>query len=136
MARTLGLGTAFGMDDDDSGSTFTTMNLIVTATPPARKRVRVSGVALADTLESDDMGIEAKSDYKIKIFYEPNDAQAVIYNTLFAAKTQIKWNITYSSTDIETFEGILSDLEPGEIVHDQYLTMDITIHRKTASTWT
>lgn len=136
MARTLGLATVFKMDDDDSGSVFTTLTLVTTATPPKRKRIRVSGVALSDTLESDDMGIEAKDDVKLTIMYEPHDAQHVIFDTLFGAKTQIIWNITYASTDIETFEGILSDIEPGSISHDQYLTMDVTIHRKTASSWT
>lgn len=136
MARTLGLATTFGMDDDDSGSTFTTITLVTTANPPKRKRIRVSGVALSDTLESDDMGIEAKDDVQMTLFYEPHDAQHVIFDTLFGAKTQIKWQITYASTDVETFEGILSDIEPGPIVHDQYLSMNITIHRKTASTWT
>lgn len=136
MARTLGLATAIAMDDDDSGSTYTTVTLVTTATPPARKRVRVSGVALSDTLESDDMGIEAKSDVTFTVMYEPNDTQHAAFNTLFGAKTQILWKITYASADIETFEGIVSDIEPQPIQHDQYLTMQVTIHRKTASTWT
>lgn len=135
MARTLGLGTVLKMDDDDSGSVFTTITLVVTATPPARKRVRVSGVALADTLETDDMGIEAKSDYTFTTFREPNDTQSAMFNTLFTNKTQIIWNVTYASGDIETFEGIVSDIEPGQVVHDQFVTEQITIHRKTASTW-
>lgn len=136
MARTLGLGTIVKMDDDDSGSVFTTVSLVTTATPPARKRVRVSGVALSDTLETDDMGIEAKNDVVFTLMYEPHDTQHAALDTLFANKTQIIWNITYASADIETFEGVLSDIEPQPFSHDQYLTMQLTIHRKTASTWT
>lgn len=135
MARTLGLATVLKMDDDDSGSVFTTITLVVTATPPARKRIRVSGVALSDTLETDEMGIEAKSDYTFTTFREPNDTQSAMFNTLFTNKTQIIWNITYASGDIETFEGVVSDIDPGQVVHDQFLTEQITIHRKTASTW-
>lgn len=136
MARTLGLATAIAMDDDDSGSVFTTITLITNAKPPTRDRVRVSGVALSDTLESDDMGIEAKDDVTFTVFYEPNDTQHAAFNTLFGAKTQIKWQITYASTDVETFEGILCKLAPGSITHDQYLSLEVTVHRKTASTWT
>lgn len=136
MARTLGLGTLIKMDDDDSGSVFTTVTLVTTATPPPRVRVRVSGVALSDTLESDDMGIEAKNDFVFTVMHEPNDTQHAALMTLFGAKTQITWNITYASTDIETFEGIVSGLEPGPITHDQFLTLQVTVHRKTASTWT
>jgi hypothetical protein len=136
MARTLGLGTVLGMDDDDSGSVYTTITLVVTATPPKRSRVRVAGAALSDTLESDDMGMEAKSDYVFTTFREPNDTQSAMFQTLFGNKTQIKWQITYASTDVETFEGIVSDIEPGPIVHDQFLTETITIHKKTTSTWT
>jgi hypothetical protein len=135
MARTLGLGTLVKMDDDDSGSTFTTLTLVTNATPPARKRIRVPGMALSDTLETDDMGAEAKSDVVVTIMHEPNDTQHATFNTLFSAKTQIIWNITYASTDIETFEGIVSDIEPQTIQHDQFLLMNVTIHRKTASTW-
>lgn len=135
MARTLGLGTVLNMDDDDSGSTFTTITLVVTATPPPRRRVRVSGVALSDTLATDDMGVEDVSDYVFTVFREPNDTQSAMFNTLFGAKTQIKWNIVYASTDNEQFEGIVAAIEPGAIAHDQFLTETITVHRKTASTW-
>lgn len=135
MARTLGLGAVVKMDEDDNGSVFTSVTLVTTATPPKRKRIRVSGIALSDTLESDDMGIEAKDDVTMTIMYEPHDTQHAAFDTMYNAKTQLIWNITYASADVETFEGILSDIEPGPIVHDQYLTMNIIIHRKTASSW-
>lgn len=135
MARTLGLGTLLAVDDDDSGSTFTTVSLVTNMTPPSRRRVRVDGTALADTLATDEAGIEDKSDFVYTHFHEPNETNANLMDTLFGAKTQVKFVITYASTDIETFEGIVMAVEPQQVVGDQLLTRQVTIHRRTASTW-
>lgn len=136
MARTLGLGTAFGVDDDDSGTVFTTINLVVNATPPPRRRVRVPGTALSDTLATEGAGIEDTSDYTFTHFYEPNETNGNLFTTLFAAKTAVLFNITYASADIEAFEGIVMEVGPQQIVSDQYLTRQITIHRTGAISYT
>jgi 2-keto-3-deoxy-galactonokinase len=135
MARTLGLGTLVKVDDDDSGSTFTTVSLVTNLTPPGRKRVRVDGTALADTLATDEAGIEDKSDFVYNHFHEPNETNANLMDTLFGAKTQVIFTITYASTDVETFEGIVMGLQQAQIVQDNLLAREVTIHRRTASTW-
>lgn len=136
MARWIGLGTAFGIDDDDSGTTFTTIVLVTTATPPARKRVRVPSIALSDTLATYEAGIEDFSEYIFDHFYEPNETNGNLFTTLFAAKTKVLFNITYTSSDIEAFEGWISDVEPQAIVHDQLLTRRVTIQRTGAISYT
>lgn len=132
MARTLGLGTAFAVDDDDSGATFTTISLVVSATPPPRRRVRIPGTALSDTLATEEMGIEDVSDYVFTHFYEPNETNGNLFTTLFGSKAQVIFVITYASTDVEQFEGVVSAVEPQQIVSDQLLTRQVTIHRKGA----
>lgn len=136
MARTLGLGTLLAVDDDDSGTVFTTVSLVTNLTPPPRKRVRIPGTALADTLATEEAGIEDISDFTYTHFHEPNETNATLMDTLFGAKTQVKFVITYASADIETFEGVVMALEPQQVVSDQLVTRTVTIHRKTASTWT
>jgi hypothetical protein len=136
MARTLGLGTVLAVDDDDSGTVFTTISLAVSATPPPRRRVRIPGTALADTLATEEAGIEDVSDYVFTHYYEPNETNGNLMTTLFAAKTKVLWQITYASADIEAFEGIVMAIEPQQIVTDQLLTRQITIHRTGAISYT
>jgi hypothetical protein len=136
MARTLGLGTVLAVDDDDSGTVFTTINLAVSATPPPRRRVRIPGTALADTLATEEAGIEDVSDYVFTHYYEPNETNGNLMTTLFAAKTKVLWQITYASSDVEAFEGLVMAIEPQQIVTDQLLTRQITIHRTGAISYT
>ena len=136
MARTLGLGTVLSMDDDDSGSVFTTITLAVTAKPPGRERALIDGQTLGDTLATYVPGIELHSAYEFEVDWEPNDAQHVIFGTLFGAKTQIKWVITFASTDILTFEGVLTKMEPQGITVDGLLRETYTIQRMTANVYT
>lgn len=129
MARFLGLGTVAGVDDDDSGTVFTTISLIVTATPPARRRERVPATALADTLATTEPGIELESEYSFETYYEPNGTNDNLITTLFGAKTKVLWNITFSSTDVEAFEGYVADVEPLPIVTNELLKRRVTIAR-------
>lgn len=136
MARTLGLGTIIKMDDDDSGSVFTTITLLVSAQPPTRKRARIDGVTLGDTLATDVFGIEEKSDMSFITFWEPADAQHVIFNTLFGAKTQVIWNITYASADIETAEYVIVELNPQGVTSDGLLQIEVVLARMTTLAYT
>lgn len=136
MAKYIGIGTAFGVDDDDSGTVFTTITLVVTATPPARKRVRIPGIALSDTLATYEPGIEDFSEYTYDHYYEPNETNGNLMTTLFANKTKCLFNITYTSTDVESFEGFVSDVEPQQIVHDQLYMRRVTIQRTGAISYT
>lgn len=135
MARTLGLGTVLKYDSDDSGSAFDTITLVVNATPPPRRRVRIPAPALADTLATDEMGMEEASYYTFQVFEEPNDTQSASFNTIFSNKTQLIWQIVYSSTDTQQFEGVVSDLETLQVTAEGLLLQQVTVHRKTASTW-
>ena len=135
MARVLGLGTLNKVDDDDSGSGFTTLSLMVDITPPPRRRVRVESTALEDTLATDAAGIEDKSDYEFMHFYDPGATNDTIMVTLFAAKTAILFQITYADSGTETFEGIVMGLEPQPVKINEHLMRKVTIHRTGAITF-
>lgn len=135
MARVLGLGTLNKVDDDDSGSGYTTLSLMVDITPPPRKRVRVDDTALEDTLATDSMGIEDKSDYEFTHYYDPGATNDTIVTTLFGTKDQVLWQVTYSDTGTETFEGVVAEVIPQPIKHNEHLMRKVVVHRKTASTF-
>ncbi len=129
MARVLGLGTLNKVDDDDSGSAYTTLVLMTDMTPPPRRRVRVSNTALEDTLATDSAGIEDVSDYEFTHFYDPGATNDTIMVTLFGTKNPVLFQILYADSGTETFEGIVMGIEPGSIKHNELLSRKITIHR-------
>jgi hypothetical protein len=135
MARVLGLGTLNKVDDDDSGSGYTTLSLMTSITPPPRRRVRVPGTALEDTLATEGAGIEDVSDYEFTHWYDPGATNDTIVATLFAAKTAVLWQITYADAGTETFEGIVMAIEPQPVVSDQYLSRKVVVHRTGAITF-
>jgi hypothetical protein len=129
MARVLGLGTLTKVDDDDSGSTYTTLSLDVDVTPPPRRRVRVDNTALDDTLSTDAAGIEDKSDYEFSHFYDPGATNDTIVKTLFESKNPVLWQITYADSGTETFEGIVMEIIPQPIKHNENLMRKVVVHR-------
>jgi hypothetical protein len=135
MARVLGLGTLNKVDDDDSGSTYTTLSLMTSITPPPRRRVRVPGTALEDTLATEGAGIEDVSDYEFTHWYDPGATNDTIVGTLFGSKTAVLWQITYADAGTETFEGIVMAIEPQPVVSDQYLSRKVVVHRTGAITF-
>lgn len=136
MARVLGLGTLNAVDDNDSGTIYTTLSLMVDITPPTRKRVRVDNVALEDTLATDSAGIEDKSDYEFTHYYDPGAVNDTLMVTLFGTKNPILFQVTYADAGTETFEGIVMELIPQPIKHNENLMRKVVVHRTGATTIT
>ena len=135
MARVLGLGTLVKVDDDDSGATYTTLVLMTDVTPPPRTRVRIDQTALEDTLSIDGAGIEDKSDFKFVHFYDPGATNDTIVETLFAAKTEVLWQIVYADAGTATFNGVVMEIVPQSITSDKYVMREVTVHRTGAITY-
>jgi hypothetical protein len=135
-SKYLGLGTLFKVDEDDSGSTFTTITLCIDGTPPARKRVRIDGTTLDATLSTYELGMEDFSEFTFTQLWDPIDTQHASLDTLFGAKTVVIWTITYTSTEVDSFEGYVSALEPTTLTKDGLCSRKVTVQRKTATTRT
>ena len=105
-------------------------------TPPARKRVRIDATSLSDTLSTYKMGMEDHSEFSFTQFWDPLDTLHAAIDTLFANKTQVIWTITYTSSEVDSFEGFVSALEPTTITKDGLLQRKVTVQRKTATTRT
>lgn len=132
----LGLGTVFKVDENDDGNSHTTITLAMDGTPPARKRVRIDGTALADTLSTYELGMEDFSEFSFTQFWDPVDTQHASLDTLFASKAVVEWQISYTSGDLAEFEGYVSELAPETIVKDKLLGRKVTVQRKSDITTT
>jgi hypothetical protein len=136
-SKYIGLGTLFKVDENDDGTSHTTITLVITGTPPARKRERIDGTALADTLSTFEPGIEQHSEMMFTQFWEPGDTQHESIDTLFDAKTVVEWQIAYTTAGVvDEFEGWVSDMEPEPIVHNGIFQRKVTIQRTSAITRT
>ena len=135
MARVLGLGTVPKVDDDDSGSVYTTLTQVISLQRPTRVRERVEDAALEDALATESAGIEIAGDSVLEIYSDPGSTQDVIFTTLFGAKTQVLWQFLYADSGTETFEAIVMGYEPLNIVRNEHQKARITLARRTASTF-
>jgi hypothetical protein len=107
------------------------LTLLIDATPPARKRVLIDGSGLADTLATYEAGIEDFSEYMFTQYWEPGDAAHEAIDTLFGSKAEVAITLVYTDTGTttDTFNGIVSDLEPQPIQKDNLLMRKVTIQR-------
>lgn len=135
MARVLALGSIFKVDDDDSGSVYTSITLLLGFQRPSRVRERVENTALEDTLSTEAAGIEIAGDVTFEYFSDPGSTQDSIFRTLFTNKTQVLWQMLYPDSGTETFEGIVMGCEPMPFARSEFLKEKITIARATASTF-
>lgn len=136
--KQIGLGTIVKVDEDDTGSTFTTCTVVMEVTPPKRSREKVDVTSLDDTLATYAPGIETHSEFKFKQFWHPTDTQHTSIDTLFGSKAQVIWNIVYpfASPITDQFEGWVSDIEPETITTNGTISRTVTIQRCTAITRT
>lgn len=135
-SKYLGLGSVFSVDENDSGSVFTAITLCVDGTPPARKRVRIDGTVLSETLSTYELGMEDFSEFTFTQLWDPLDTVHASIDTLFGAKTVVIWTITYTSTEVDSFEGYVSAMEPQTLTKDGLNSRKVTVQRKTAITRT
>lgn len=135
MARVIGLGTVPKVDDDDSGSTFTSVSTVIDIQRPSRTREMVDDGALEDTLLTEFPGIEIAGQSSLLVYSDPGSTQDTLFNTLFAAKTQCLWQYLYSDAGTETFDAILVGYEPQPIVRNEHQKVRITLARRGASTY-
>lgn len=135
MARVACLGSVFKVDDDDSGSAYTTITLLVDFQRPSRVRERIETAALEDTLAIEGAGIEIAGDVTFVFYSDPGSTQDTIFRTLFASKTSVLWQMLYADAGTETFEGIVMGCEPLPSARNEYWKEKITLARQTASTF-
>ena len=135
MARVATLGTVFKTDDDDSGSTYTTITLLLGFKRPSRTREMIEYTALEDTLHTERPGIEIAGQVTILLFSDPGSTQDALFTTLFANKTEYLNQFLYPDSGTETFEAVVVGYEPQETARNEYMKALITLNRLGASTF-
>lgn len=141
--KQVGLGTLVKVDDDDSGTVFTTVGEVVTVTPSGRERELVDDTALADTLATySPMAIETFASFTFRQFAHYADTNHAIIDTLFAAATatlrKVLWQLVYPypTPVTDQFEGWVSNISPEEIARDGIISRTVTVQRTGAITRT
>lgn len=125
----LGLGAVTSVDAK-------TIDLVVTSTPPARKRELVDVTALDSTLQTYLPGVEQFSEFKFRLLRDPDDTDQTSLYTLFGSKATVSNIITFTDPTATTwtFNGFVSAIEPGQLEHNQAHFWDVTIQRNGAIT--
>lgn len=123
-SKNLGLGTVTTVNA-------VSMTLVLDITPPGNKRVLIDGSTLSDTLATYEAGAEDFSEYMFNHFWEPGDSVHEGVETLFNNKTEVTCTIVYADTGatVETFTGVVSDLESATITKDGLLSRKTTVQR-------
>lgn len=136
--KQIGLGTLVKVDENDDGTSHTTLTIVMDATPPPRTRVRVDQVSLDDLLATDAPGIEDKSDFVFNQYWHPGDTVHQHVDTLFGAKTIVEWQCVYpfGTPVTDEFEGWVAAMEPSTITHNGIISRRVTVHRTSAITRT
>jgi hypothetical protein len=131
--KTIGHGTVVSWDSTGS-TTWVAIGLTDSVTPPTRKRARVEGVALADTLETYSPGIEEYSEFTFTHFWEPSDSGHVALVTAFDGKNDANWKVEYPDAATQIFKGFISDLGPEVVESKKTMRQQVTVQRTSAIT--
>lgn len=132
--KVLGYGTVVKVDDDDSGSTFTTIGGSKEITPPAKEWFEVDGTTLDDAFEVMDAGIQKSGQFTFTQIWIVKSTNHEIIDTLFAAKTKVLWQVVYpQGTPVtDQFEGWVQKVAPAVKGNNEYWTREITVRQTTA----
>lgn len=132
--KVLGYGTVVKVDDDDSGSGFTTVGGSKEITPPAKEWFEVDGTTLDDAFEVMDPGIAKSGQFTFTQIWIVNSTNHQILDTLHAAKTKVLWQVVYpQGTPVtDQFEGWVQKLAPAVKGNNEYWTREVTVRQTTA----
>lgn len=137
-SKPIGLGSLVKCDFDGDGTTHETVGLTRDLTPPGRAYNLVEAVALEDTLEVAELGIEERSEFSFAQFWKPGDTAHEKIDTLFDDKDEVEWQIVYPlATPItDEFLGKVSAISPEQITPKGTITRTVTVQRTSAITRT
>jgi hypothetical protein len=135
-SKQVGLGSIIKVDEDDSGSVFTTITLVADFTPPGKTRVEVEATALEDTLQTNELGIEGVSYFEFTLFWHVGDTNHEIMDTLFTSKTAVLWQWVspHGTPKTSQFEGKVVELANQTVQHNNVFMRKCKIMRTGAIT--
>lgn len=130
----LGYGTVVKVDDDDSGTVFTTIGGSKEITPPAKEWFEVDGTTLDDAFEVIGPGIQKSGQFTFTQLWKVKNTTHEIIDTLFGTKNKVLWQVVYPQDTPVTdqFEGFVQKIAPAVKGVNEYWTREVTIRQTTA----
>lgn len=127
--KVLGYGTLVKVDDDDSGTTFTTIGYVKEITPPDLEWNEVDGTTLDDAIEKMDPGIQKASEFTFSQIEIINSTNHQLINTLFTNKTKVLWQVVYPQGTAVTdqFEGWVKKISRSVKGPNEYWMREVTV---------
>lgn len=136
--KVLGYNSIVKVDDDDSGTTFTTLTGTTSITPPDKEWNKVDGTTLDDAREVSRNGIEKATDFVFSQIWLVKSTNHEIIDTLYASANPVKWQVIYpqGTTVTDEFEGWVSKVTAAVKGPNEYWTREITVTTTSAITRT
>ena len=134
--RVLGYGSIVKVDDDDSGSVFTTLTGTTAITPPDKEWFKVDGSTLDDVFEVQRGGTQKSTEFVFAQVWIVKSTNHEIPDTLFGTKNPVLWQVIYpqGTTVTDQFEGWVSKITAAVKGPNEYWTREITVTTTTAIT--
>ncbi len=134
--QVLGYGSIVKVDDDDSGTVFTTLTGTTAITPPDKEWFKVDGTTLDDVYEVSRGGIQKATDLVFSQVWIVKGTNHEIIDTLFASKADVLWQVIYpqGTTVTDQFGGWVSKVTAAVKGPNEYWTREITVTTTTAIT--
>lgn len=131
-----GYGTLVKVDDDDSGSTFTTVGFVREVTPPPLERNTVDGTTLTDAYEVLNPGTEVATEFVFTIIDIINSVNHTIPFTLFTNKTDCLWQVVYpQGTPVtDQFSGWVKKIGKTVAGPNEYWMTEVTVQVTSTTT--
>lgn len=136
--KVLGYGSIVKVDEDDSGSVFTTLTGTTAITPPDDEWNKVDGSTLDDAREVLGPGTGKATDFEFMQVWRVKSTNHEIIDTLYTSKADVLWQVLYPQETVVTdqFSGWVSKVSKAVKGPNEYWTRTITVTTTSATTRT
>lgn len=128
-----GYGTLVKVDEDNSGSGFTTVGYIREVNPPDLEHNTIDGTTLEDTIDQVDAGIQKANEFTFTMIEIINSVNHTIPYTLFTSKTKVLWQVVYPQGTVVTdqFRGWVKKIGKSVKGPNEYWMTQVTVQQTT-----
>jgi len=125
------------VNDNGDGSTFNTVGLSRSLTPPPEVKAKIDVTGMEDTVFQEKAGIEQSSEFVFTEIWDSADTTDSAIDTLYGSEDAVKWQVILSdgtNTWTQEFSGWVSGITPQSVDGTTAVTRQVTVARTTAIT--
>lgn len=101
--RYIGKGALVKVNANGDTTTFLTVGLCTSVTPPPQEKATIDCTAMEDTLAVAEQGIEQLSEFSFESLHDPADTSDDAVDTLYGSSASVMWQLlTMSGTTVWT----------------------------------